>query len=237
MTRQLSIKKSAEICGISIRTSFMWRHKILDALRNSDKTELKGVIEADEAFFRVSYKGNRGFEFLDRMPRRRGSSMFEKRKRGASDEQVNVPCAIERETKSSISKVGGLAKTSRKINVFSNKFKKESILCTDKEASYIKFAKSYELEHIQFENFVSKKIIYHIQTINSFHTRLKRFIDQFYGVSTKHLNNYLIWNSVISEGSSRNSESSIIDKTWSRVLRTVGHTLYKDVCSRPSIPV
>ena len=79
MTRQLSIKKSSEICGISIRTSFMWRHKILDFLRLFDKTELRGVIESDEAYFRVSYKGS---EPVSRRSRRQGSSMFDKRKRG-----------------------------------------------------------------------------------------------------------------------------------------------------------
>jgi len=165
--------------------------------------------------------------------------MFDKRKRGLSRDQVCVPCAIERETKSTISKIGGLGKPSRQTieNVFSMKFKEKSILCTDKESSYIKFSESLNIEHIQLKDFVSKKHIYHIQTINSFHSRLKDFMRTFNGVSTKHLNNYLIWNSVISENSFRNTESFIIDKVWSQGLQNVGTTLYKDVSSRESIPL
>jgi transposase-like protein len=219
-----SIKKSAEECHISIRTSFMWRHKILDSLRNSDKTILNGVIEADETFFRLSYKGSKP---INRKSRRRAGSS----KRGLSKEQVCVPCVIERESKSSISQIGGLGKPSIKTieSVLKDRIKEKSVLCTDKEKSYIKFSKNYELEHIRFEDVKSKKKIYHIQTINSFHSRLKNFMRNFNGVSTKHLNNYLIWNSLM--------HNSSFDKTWSRVLMNVGRTLYKDVSTKSSIPI
>jgi transposase-like protein len=239
MINSYSLSKSAEECHISIRTSFMWRHKILDSLRKSDKTELKGVIEADETFFRLSYKGRKDKNFVyqnERKPRRRGGECSQ---RGLSQQQVCVPCVIERETKSSISMIGGLGKTSIKTieNVLSNRIKEKSVICTDKEKSYIKFSKSRNLEHIRLEDVKSKIKVYHIQTINSFHSRLKNFMRNFNGVSTKHLNNYLTWNNIIHENSSRNSESFTIDKTWSQVLKNVGYTLYKDVCSRPSIPV
>jgi hypothetical protein len=35
--------------------------------------------------------------------------------------------------------------------------------------------------------------IYHIQHANSFHRRLKQWIDRFQGVATKYMNNYLYW--------------------------------------------
>ncbi len=233
MVHKMSIRKSAEECGISIRTAFMWRHKILDALRLSDKTELKGIVEADEAFFHLSYKGSKP---VGRKSYRRGGECS---KRGLSIEQVCVPCAIERENKTSVAKIGGLAKASIKTiqNVFSKRIKKKSVLCTDKERSYIKFAESLNIEHIRLEELKSKKGVYHINHINSFHNRLRKFIDRFNGVSTKHLNNYLIWNSIISENSSQNKESFTIDKVWSQSLQNVGTTLYKDVSSKPSIPL
>lgn len=49
-----SIAKSAEICDISIPTSFVWRHKILDALsqmKEEKNIKLKGVIESESTFF------------------------------------------------------------------------------------------------------------------------------------------------------------------------------------------
>jgi transposase-like protein len=121
MINMYSIKKSADVCNITIRTSFMWRHKILDSLRLSDKTELKGVIEADETYFNLSYKGSKP---LDRHSRRRGGSI---KVRGLSKEKVCVPCVIERETKTSISQIGGLGKPSVKVieNVLSKKIQEK----------------------------------------------------------------------------------------------------------------
>ena len=229
MVRKLSLSKSAKECNISYRTSFMWRHKILDSLRLSDKTELSGIVEADETFFKVSYKGNR-------IHRRNDSNV---RKRGLSKEKVCVVCSIERDNKKSISKIGGLGKASIETikSVLDKKIKEKSIICTDKDSSYIKFAKSNNLELIRLKGYKEKKGIYHINHINSYHSRLKKFMKNFNGVSTKHLNNYLIWNNMINENSSNNSESFTIDKIWSLGLQNVGTTLYKDVSSRDSIPV
>ena len=56
-----SVRKSAAICGISKNQSFIWRHKILDAMskKNDKDAHLRGIIEADETFFHVSFKGSR----------------------------------------------------------------------------------------------------------------------------------------------------------------------------------
>ena len=59
MMNGLSICKTAAACGIHRNTAFIWRHKILDALQNlADEVKLDGIIEADETFFAISYKGN-----------------------------------------------------------------------------------------------------------------------------------------------------------------------------------
>jgi hypothetical protein len=38
-----------------------------------------------------------------------------------------------------------------------------------------------------------KKGIYHVQRVNSYHNRLKAWMERFKGVATKNLNNYLTW--------------------------------------------
>ena len=59
MMNAYSVRKSAEICGINKDTSFIWRHKILDALQNmASSVKLNGIVEADETFFPISFKGN-----------------------------------------------------------------------------------------------------------------------------------------------------------------------------------
>ena len=40
---------------------------------------------------------------------------------------------------------------------------------------------------------VTKKGIYHIQNVNRYHTRLKKWMNRFQGVATKYLDNYLFW--------------------------------------------
>ena len=58
MAEGLTLDESAERCGISHKTAFTWRHKILDAMsKNEDGSGLDGIVEADETFLRVSYKG------------------------------------------------------------------------------------------------------------------------------------------------------------------------------------
>lgn len=59
MKHRLSLRDSAKECGISLRTSFQLRHRILDILNASQPAAaLDGIIEADETFFDLSFKGN-----------------------------------------------------------------------------------------------------------------------------------------------------------------------------------
>ena len=88
----LTLDKSAERCGITHGTAFTWRHKILDAVgKGVENDGLSGIVEADEAFMPVSYKGDKAaFEKdeVGRAPRKRGG---ENHKRGLSDELLCVP--------------------------------------------------------------------------------------------------------------------------------------------------
>ena len=108
MINKFSLRKSAEICEINLHTAFNWRHKILDALQNmQDDIKLKGVVETDEAFFRLSFKGTKKENFeLPRESRHRGHSNSV---RGLSNEQVCVPCIVNHEGMS-IGKISNLGK-------------------------------------------------------------------------------------------------------------------------------
>jgi transposase-like protein len=194
MLNGFSVRKSANICGIHRNTAFAWRHKLLDALQQpAEKARLDGIIEADETFFRVSYKGNHkksSFK-IPRETRKRGGSAH---KRGLSKEQVCVPCAIDRKGHSygKIASLGRIA-TKNLHTVYDGKICSESTLCTDKMNAYVRFAKSKNIKLIQLKSGKEKKGIYNIQRINNYHTKLKKFMDKFNGVATKYLNNYLVW--------------------------------------------
>lgn len=213
MIQGLPVRKAAEICGIHRNTAFIWRHKILDALQNVASYEkLEGIVEADETFFPISYKGNhkKGPFQLPRAARKRGKSI---RTRGLSRELVCVPCAVDR-SGHAVSKIAtlGRVKTKDLHLLYDGKISEEATLCTDKINSYVRFANSNNLNLVQLKSGKSKKGIYHIQHINAFHSSIKRFIRAFNGVASKYLNNYLLWNSwlTVKKGSTQHKIDSIL---------------------------
>lgn len=222
----LSIRKSAEVCKISLQTSFVWRHKILDVLtqKMEKETSLKGVIEADETFFRVSYKGRKR-----NMPRPSYHRGTKASKRGLSRQQVCVPCAIDRNN-SVLSKICNLGKIStRELTAFyEGRVESDAIFCTDSEKSYQGFTASKEYKLVQIESGKHRKGIYHINHINAYHNNLKQFIQRFRGVATKYLNNYLVWNNCIKMG---------IGEILSSVVRVLYSVKSRLIGDREALPV
>lgn len=66
--------------------------------------------------------------------------------------------------------------------------------------------------------------IYNIQHINNSHSQLKRFMRGFNGVSTKYLNNYLVWNNLVNYAKETATEKRNIFLTFVLV------TLKSDKC-------
>ena len=194
MLSGLSVRHTAYICGIDYKTAFYWRHKIIGSLKEvlDDKLSLQGIIEADETFFPISYKGNHskdGF-IMPRKPHKRGEKA---KKRGISREKVCVSCMID-QNKNIQSEIAGLGRITTEQLEKLNKIEPNSILVTDKALAYIKFANNNGFELIRLKAGKEyKRGIYHLGHINSFHSTLKRFMRGFNGVSTKHLPNYLNW--------------------------------------------
>lgn len=238
MAEGLSIPKSAERCGISERTSFTWRHKILDAIGESQSgIELSGIVEADETFVPVSYKGNRT-KFCDgSVERRQRTRGGENHKRGLSDELVCIPCAVDRNG-NALSRVAKLGKCSAEAvgKVFDGHIDKKSTLCTDEEASYRKFSRGNGNALVQIKGGKkSIKGIYHIQHLNAFHSKLKLFLAGFKGVSSKYLNNYLTWNSTVEH------MAGTIKEKVTAMLRHIVSAIFEETClalpQRPCLPV
>ena len=148
MMNSFSVRKTAEICGIHRNTAFYYRHKILDALQNmANSVQLNGIVEVDETFFSVSYKGSRN---LPREAHKRGGEVH---LRGLSREKVCVPCAVNR-SGLSIAKISNLGRVSTQAihNVYDGRINKDSTIVTDKARAYIGFAETNELNLIQLKN-------------------------------------------------------------------------------------
>lgn len=229
-----SVRKCAEVLDINKNTAFLWRHKICDSLNNIlNGISLSGIVEADETYFRVSYKGS---AVEGRKARKRGSSIFHKgRKRGLSNEQVCVPCAVNRsgQSVSKISEVGKSSAIGIKA-VIGSHISEGSILCVDGEKAYGAVAKERELNCVRVGALFSKKGVYSIQHVNAYHTHLKGFIEHFYGVSTKHLNNYLVYHNFANHAKETYTEKGRL--LTHHILTTNSYTRRVDVADRPAIP-
>jgi hypothetical protein len=54
-------------------------------------------------------------------------------------------------------------------------------------------AGKHNLNHKIIKSGTYKNGIYHINGVNSLHSRFKSWLDRFKGISTKHLQNYVTW--------------------------------------------
>lgn len=194
-----TIRKCAEACNLNIATAFFWRHKILDALATAVGVgDLEGLIEADETFFRYNRKGNftkvRSYKKGVRTSTGRANKKAKKKKRGLSHDQVAVGTALDRlgNLKMGLICTGRLQYPALK-RFYEGHISANSTLCTDSAHGYATLSEELHLNHVKIESGKRKKDIYHIQHINSLHSRLKSFMTHFNGVATKHLQNYLYW--------------------------------------------
>lgn len=230
------IREAAERCEVSDHTSFIWRHKILDAMQiMREQMTLEGIVEADEAYLPISYKGNhkknKDFD-MQRAPRKRGSEVH---KRGLSNELVCIPCAVDRNG-NSIGKATNIGQcSSEDINgLLGGKIKEQSAFCTDGNSVYRKLSREEALNLIPIKGGKTKKGIYHIQHINSYHSELKRFLSFFKGVSTKYLNNYIIWHNLVNFAKETYQEKAALFLNY--VLTATLSERGRDVGKRPSLP-
>lgn len=195
MVDKFSISKAAEICEISTHTAFTWRHKILDAIiAYTKEPKLKNIIEADETFFKLSFKGTRKLP-KGYYPKRRGSS-YKKTPAYLKRKLVCVLCAVDNQ-KNALSKVAGIGGISINAlhNIFDGSIVRGSTLISDGWKAYTAYCENNYgyIKHVKIEADVKVWDGYHINHVNAYHSALKGFLYGFKGVSTKYLSNYLAW--------------------------------------------
>lgn len=186
-----SIRKSAKETGISIQTSFDWRHKLLTSFSSVSVEVFEGIVESDDLFFAYSEKGDRN---LSRPARQRGEKAS---KSGISNEKVAVVATCDRSGNKDF-KVAAKGRISKKDldRVLKGKLDKAQVLCSDSHRSYTAFTKSVDITHKKFNASKGQRAVdkvYHVQNVNNLDSRLRKFMGPFNGVATKYLQNYLNW--------------------------------------------
>lgn len=127
------------------------------------------------------------------MPRESRHSGSQNLTSGISDEQVCIIIAIDSNDNMVIKVAGSGPATTKMIeDVLSNKIKQGSILVTDSKSSYVRFAEKHNLILKQVPSKYHKtKDGYHLGEVNSLMSELELFIQNFRGLSTRHLQQYL----------------------------------------------
>lgn len=192
MTEEKSLDKIKEKLKINKKTAFDWRHKILSSLSNIDKRDFIGITESDETFFLQSEKGK---QVENRKSRKRGGAS---KKKGVNNDHIAV--IVTQDRKKEIDLTVATKGRLKKIDIekaIGDRFGQETILCSDSHVSYKGFAMDHNIEHHPLRSDLKQYIkngVYHIQHVNSTHNKIKKWIDnQFWGVSTKYLQQYMNW--------------------------------------------
>jgi transposase-like protein len=179
----ISLKETAKTLGISTKTAFRMRHKLLMTLESQEtpNTVLHGECELDETYVLESHKGTSIPEYW-RKPRKHGAIA---EKRGLSNEQVCIITGIER-TEKAYATTKNTAPPSKAeiVSAFHEHLAEGSHVFCDGAANYDALFDECGCD-------VTHTHPHGINTVNGFHSFIKQFYNNTYhGVATKYINRY-----------------------------------------------
>ena len=192
MARFDTLEITSKEVGISERQAYNIRIKIINLFKKINEKELlKGIVQADEKYLRISFKGTR----KAKMPRKSRKNGTQGLKPGIGKEKVCIIGAIDSNDNIILKIVGiGSASTEMIEKALADKIEKNSVLVTDSKTGYIKFAENNNLILKQLpKKTYTIEDIYHLGELNSLFSELEIFIQKFKGLSTRHLQEYLDW--------------------------------------------
>ena len=186
----VSLRKAAKRCRIDLGTSFRWRHRFLAKPKSVKAKSVKGIVEADETFFRKSAKGSR--KLVGRAPRKRGGKAA---KIGLStDDYAPVLIVRDRHGQTTDQRLADLE--GRTIAAYlAPVVESDAVLVSDGRPAYGSFAKERGLLHISIIASRGEHVYqgFHLQNVNNYTSRLKGWMRRFNGVATRYLDSYLGW--------------------------------------------
>jgi len=221
-----SCRRLGQALGFDKMTIWRWRQKIIRALGGSGASQLGGVVEADEKFFRESRKGSREWVRHQRDPinhpkpdrmrwvdyKLTGTHM----PAGISKYQIPVLTIADRSGSRRADVLPDHTATPL-MAILARCLRDDAVLCSDRDPAYDFFARQAGLPHYRIDAkkgpFVIDKA-FHVQTINSLHDRFERFMEPFRGPATKNLPGYASW--FIAR--SVRTEPERINDAWDRLM-------------------
>jgi len=167
LLKGVSIRKAAETVHVSVHTSFLWRHRLLDGFNRLPTPKMKNVREILEMELPYSHKGQRS-KLTDSLKKSKVSAVFVCDRLGKLDSN-------------------SVSLTERDSNlIFSRLYE-----MNDNHVEYLGSPKFVNISKLPIKNssspYSQPKLI--SKTVKTWMQWMKRF----HGVATKYLNNYLHW--------------------------------------------
>lgn len=102
--------------------------------------------------------------------------------------------------------------------LYRDHLKPDTLLITDGSTELCAAAKSRnETSHLALPGKESRGVPgspFHLQTVNSYHARLKNWMLRFHGVASKYLSNYVGWHRHLTEGHHQNDPNRFIQLSF-----------------------
>lgn len=191
LVQGMTVREAAGALGVSVSTAFRLRHRFLQAVQAHQPTQVSGLLEADETYFRESQKGSRK---MTRDSRGRGGKATPK---GSARDMVPVLIGRVRGTHQVLDRVLTAMIAAQAEDALRTVVGPDTLLCTDGSGALrtaaAKLGVTSKSVAVSYDGRV-REGVYHVQTVNNYHERFKTWVNrQLRGVSTKHLPNYLAW--------------------------------------------
>lgn len=187
-----SMDHTAERLGFSHQTAFNMRHKILmdmEDLPGFNDAVLNGVSELDETFVLEYEKGRKFADNAPRRPRKHGAKAS---KRGISNEYVCICTGVERSGDAYALSANRAKPDAQELSaIFKGHISQEALALCDGLLSYnvlpeVTGCTLGDCSHID----AGQKKFFNLNTVNSFHSMIKRLYKDYRGVATTYLNRY-----------------------------------------------
>ncbi len=213
-----SLDYSAHRLGFSHPTAFVMRQKLLmalEAIQDMEPIMLGDISELDETFVLDSYKGSPVPEESERGPRKHGARA---KRPGISNEHICICTGVQRNSGPAMALAVNRATPSKEElkHVFDGHIGAGALLFTDGERGYQSLrsvAKGCSVVSVKAQ----RGRVFHLNTVNGFHSLIKSYYEAYRGVATKYLNRY---NTLF--GMLYRSLSGLKDRIFSRLNKVSG---------------
>lgn len=200
-----SVRVLARRLGLNKHTVWRWRLIALSALSGISDKAFSGIVEADETYQKESRKGSREWVRHQRDPLtnpkpprmrwyeygKKGVPML----RGLSKWQLPILTVANRSGARCFERIPN--RNHSTINrTLSPMLATDAVLCSDAHPAYRALSKAQGIEHFIVRSKPGQKTMsasYHIQNVNSLHSRFKDFLRPFRGPASKNLSCYIQW--------------------------------------------